>query len=639
MGTLYPRTPYLTGHIPSPRILHGEISKSPGSEMDLKEAIYALSSAVLYANDSHFVESLEEHTDLLRRGFSLIPLAPVWFNVGSLWASVGDYRRARDAYDLSLEEDHDFTISWFCKGICHFLLREYDEARKTFRKCSSTFKLFSSVKFFDDYSLDFILAKDDVVWNSDVAKRHLKSKHGLHESESEGLKLRRQRFDLFLGPHKDCFKPEQLSSKKRGTKLKETFASLAHSSTIRKGSSSKPRKYAYMGLSESPGDGTRLLLRIPLSGDASTATLDSKGPQSMANATEPPRKPLLLLPRKRAGVTSRGEETPEERTGMINSFPLPPTVVQSGSVDSSLEGAKSERHHGILQLPLSQAQLQQIGEQNIQAVAAELARTHSSGAGAFVRTRHSGREPPPLPRFVFSPSPPHFRPGQLPQAVESSANNFAGNDNENALVRQRDPDYYLLPRYYTGRQPTSSSATATNREEYQHNTQQTTDTTPFTSDPDNAEEEHEDPILATDTVTASAGTPESHETFYSVGNESNNEEEQNLSSSPSPYLNSVNLPTESSYNPALRRRIFERMLIFLPVTETGGAARSRRGRGDEDDYSEEGEVAGVGGDGDGGVENDEDRDRDEPDMVDQGAAEPSAESEPELPWNFRSNTT
>ncbi|EEH04958.1 predicted protein [Histoplasma capsulatum G186AR] len=509
MGTLHPRPRYLTGHLPSPRMLDSEISKYRSPQIDLKEAVYSLAAAVLYARHSQYVESLEEHTDVLRRGSSLLSRAPVWFNIGSLWASVGDLRRALDAYELSINEDREFTISWFSKGICHFLLREYCQSMITFRKCSSTFKVFSQVTLFDDYSLDFVLVKDDVVWNANVAKRRYKMQSALCGVDDLESKLRRGHLNLFLGPHKDCFKLHEMFLKKGGSRLKGALSLIPRPLTIRKRSCYKHRKFTYVGFSDMQKGEPKVVLKIPVSRGQSTANSKPQGPQGKANTTGISRFPSVI-PRKRIPSSptlssSRGQSSCE-RSALVTTFPLsPPTLRRRG------HGADP---HFVT------------GQNRVR-------------KGYFLTdSTFRGRSDALLPTQLRTPNPSSITTNAADRGYDSDTTEQNNHGNETMLCvlgLDRTPEE-------RNRSDTHSRI-----------------------------------------ITPSVETSVSHETFYSVPEGSSNRISETAPSTPSstPSSTSCSISAASviqnnSPNLRLRPRIFDSILNFLPIAETGDIARSRR---------------------------------------------------------------
>ncbi|KKZ61783.1 hypothetical protein EMCG_00510 [[Emmonsia] crescens] len=593
MGTLHPRSRYMTGHLPSPRMLNSEISIYHSPQMDLKEAVYALAAAVLYARHSQYVESLEEHTGILRRGSSLISRAPVWFNIGSLWALVGDFRRAMDAYELSINEDREFTISWFCKGICHFLLREYCESKNTFRKCSSTFKMFSQVKFFDDYSLDFVLVKDDVVWNTNVAKRRYKMQGALSGVDALEPKLRRDYLNLFLGPHKDCFKLDEMFSKKRGS---GPLSLIPRPSIIRKNSCCQQRKYAYVGFPEMQEGGTKVVLGIPASRGQSTASSKPQRPQPTANATGLSRFPSVIL-RKRvpapSSISSRREQSSSEWAAIVNAFPLPPPTLRRRGYTpghSLMTEQAGTRRNSEGQISSLQVQREQTPAISDGAFPSPLVPTPRSATDTFSRTRLSGVDQLSLPSFIF-PSSPQPGPSQMQQGRPPFSNSSADNasidnnldvNNNITAAQSCTPNPYSHQSYYRGFPASSISVDTSDGDYDSHTIQQSNDvnearlsTVGFGRTP----EEHNRNDPQTHITTASVETSMSHETFYSAPEGLNNrvsEAEPSTSSSTACSNSPTELSLQNFSNSRLRRRIFERMLVFLPITESGGIARSRR---------------------------------------------------------------
>ncbi|QSS64678.1 hypothetical protein I7I51_01748 [Histoplasma capsulatum] len=517
MGTLHPRPRYLTGHLPSPRMLNSEISKYRSPQIDLKEAVYSLAAAVLYARHSQYVESLEEHTDVLRRGSSLLSRAPVWFNIGSLWASVGDLRRALDAYELSINEDREFTISWFSKGVCHFLLREYCESMITFRKCSSTFKMFSQVTLFDDYSLDFVLVKDDVVWNANVAKRRYKMQSALCGVDDLESKLRRGHLNLFLGPHKDCFKLDEMFLKKGGSRLKGALSLIPRPLTIRKRSCHMHRKFAYVGFSDMQKGETKVVLKIPVSRGQSTANSKPQGPQGKANTTGISRFPSVI-PRKRIPSSptlssSRGQSSCE-RAVLVNTFPLPPPTLR-------------RRGHGAGPHFVA-------GQDRIR-------------KGYFLTDpTFRGRSGALLPTQLRTPNP------------SSEQQHYQGHFSSSFTTNAADIDY-------------DSNTTEQNN----HGNETMLCVLGFDRTPEELNRSDTHSHITTPSVETSL----SHETFYSVPEGSSNRISETAPSTPSSTSCSISAASvfqNNSPNPHLRPRIFGSILNFLSITETGDIARSRR---------------------------------------------------------------
>ncbi|KAG5296882.1 hypothetical protein I7I48_05841 [Histoplasma ohiense] len=578
MGTLHPRPRYLTGHLPSPRMLNSEISKYRSPQIDLKEAVYSLAAAVLYARHSQYVESLEEHTDVLRRGSSLLSRAPVWFNIGSLWASVGDLRRALDAYELSINEDREFTISWFSKGVCHFLLREYCESMITFRKCSSTFKMFSQVTLFDDYSLDFVLVKDDVVWNANVAKRRYKMQSALCGVDDLESKLRRGHLNLFLGPHKDCFKLDEMFLKKGGSRLKGALSLIPRPLTIRKRSCHKHRKFAYVGFSDMQGGGTKVVLKIPVSRGQSTANSKPQGPQCKANTTGISRFPSVI-PRKRIPssptLSSSREQSSCERAALVNTFSLPPPTLRRrghGADPHFVTGQNRVCRKGGWQTSSPHIQQGQANTQAEESFPSRLSPFSRPERGSFSQTRLSGVDQ--MPSSVF-PAPPQPCPSLMQRGLLRISNPSVDNAcNENNHDVNKNTTATQLPTP----NPSSITTNAADRDYDSNTTEQNNhgNETMF------CEERNRSDTHSHITI-PSVETSVSHETFYSVPEGSSNRISETAPSTPSstPSSTSCSISAASVFqnnspNPRLRPRIFGSILNFLPITETGDIARSRR---------------------------------------------------------------
>ncbi|EEH44222.2 uncharacterized protein PADG_00511 [Paracoccidioides brasiliensis Pb18] len=599
MEALHPRPHYLTGHLPSPRMLNSEILKSPGPQMDLQEAVYTLAGAVLFAKHSQFVESLEEHCDLLRRGASLIPRAPVWFNIGSLWALVGDIRRAKDAYELSVNEDREFTISWFCIGTCYFLLRQYGESEDTFRKCLATFKIFRSVKFFDDYSLDFLLAKDDVMWNCNVAKRYSKIQRALVKPETSGLKLRRDHFNLFLGPHKDSFKMEQGVSKTCGAKFRESLSSLHRPAANRKNYCFKPTNYTYVGFPELQENGPKVALRIPVSGRTSTVGSELQLVQPMGDDMLP-LQVLPVIPRKgvsAAPIIPFTEENHESLGVKVNSFPLPPTTIRRRSHIPVLSfmAAQPEtcrKYQG--RISTQHIERERTDTRSNEGFSLQLAQIAKSATTAFNGRQRPAKGRLPLPTFVFpSPSPPSSPEVQgAPQALHIThpSAELSNSDDSNVVndvalpIQQSTANCYSHGRYYVNALMTSISTNGTESGSNSHAVQTNNDgneATALTTGSNSTLEAHHNNEQPTHSAVASPRTSLSQETFYSViSDDSSSVAAVRIRCPPpspsSPVSNSNHVHPGKSQNPQLRRQIFQRMLNFLPVPESGGLAKRRR---------------------------------------------------------------
>ncbi|EGE80141.1 hypothetical protein BDDG_03082 [Blastomyces dermatitidis ATCC 18188] len=597
MGPLHPRPRYMTGHLPSPRMLNCEISKYHSPQMDLKEAVYSLAAAVLYARHSQYVEALEEHTDFLRRSSSLMSRAPVWFNIGSLWASVGDLRRALDAYELSINEDREFTISWFNKGICHFLLREYCESKNTFRKCSSTFRMFSQVKSFDEYSLDFVLVKNDVVWNANVAKRRCQMQMTVCGVDALEPKLRRGHLSLFLGPHKDCFKSNEMFLNKCRSRWKETLSLVPRPSIIRKNSYYKQRKHAYIGFPEMQEGGTKVVLKVPVSRGQSAASHNPQDPQPTANVPELSRFPPVI-PRKQvptaSSPSSRRGPSSCDRAAIVNAFPLPPqTLRRRGRTPSpSLVTEQAEvRRNSEAQIPSPFVQPEQTPTRNGTTFPSRGVPIPRSVTDTSFRARLSGANRTPLPAFTFPPPPqpvPSLMQQELPRILnlavdhDSNDNTYDVNNNTTAVHRHIPSGYSHQLYYPNGLLARSFSTNMTDRDDdcnvtEQHNSGNgpmhrvvDSDRTP---EEDNRNDSH------TSITTASVEASVSRDSFYSAPEALNNMMSEVMlspSSSTSCSTSTTNVSRENSYNPRLRRRIFETMLVFLPITQSGAIARSRR---------------------------------------------------------------
>ncbi|PGH10403.1 hypothetical protein GX51_00161 [Blastomyces parvus] len=596
MATLHPGPRYMTGHLPSPRMLNGEISKYNSPQMDLKEAVYALASAVLYARHSQYVEALEEHTDILRRSSTLIPRAPVWFNIGSLWAAVGDLRRALDAYELSINEDREFTISWFSKGVCHFLLKEYCESKNTFRKCSSTFRLFSQFKSFDDYSLDFVLVKSDVVWNANVAKRRYQMQGAACGADALEPKLRRDHLNLFLGPHKDCFKPDEMFLNKCRSRWKEILSLVSRPSIIRKDSCYKQWKYAYVGFPETQEGGTKLVLKVPVSGGQSAANPDPQGPQPRANVTELSRMPSVI-PRKpiptTSTLTSRQGSNSCERAAIVNAFPIPPqTLRRRGHTPgpSLVTEQIGVRRNSETQIPSPRAQREQTPTRNWRTFPSREAPIPRSCTDTSFKTQLPGANRTPLPPFIF-PSPPQPVPGLMQHELpgfSNSAVDYCINDDTNDVsnsttaVQTHIPSWCSHQHYYPGPLASSFSTNTTDRdnncnsmERYNNGNGPMHCVVDSSGTPEEPNRNDSHPHI----TTASVETFVSHDSFYSAPDALNNRMSEvmlSASSSTSCSTSTATVSRHNSYNPRLRRRIFESMLVFLPITESGAIARSRR---------------------------------------------------------------
>ncbi|KLJ11378.1 hypothetical protein EMPG_09682 [Blastomyces silverae] len=564
--------------------------------MDLKEAVYALAAAVLYARHSQYVEALEEHTDVLRRSSSLISRAPVWFNIGSLWASVGDLRRALDAYELSINEDREFTISWFSKGVCHFLLREYRESKNTFRKCSSTFRMFAQVKSFDEYSLDFVLVKNDVVWNANVAKRHYQMQGSVYGVDALEPKLRRDHLNLFLGPHKDCFKPNEMFLNKCRSRWKETLSLVPRPSIIRKDSCHKQRKYAYVRFPEMQEGGTKLVLKVPVSSGQSAASPKPQDPHYTANVNELSRFPSVI-PRKQIPTTStpssRRGPSSCERAAIVNAFPLPPQTLRRRGHTSSPSLVTEQaggRRNSEAQIPSPRVEREQTPTRNGRTFPSRGAPIPRSATDTF-RARLSGANQTPLPSFIF-PSPPQPVPSLMQQGlprIPSPAVDHGSNDNTHDVnnnttaVHTHIPSGHSHQRYYTGGLLASSFSTnMTDRDdEYNATEQYNNGNGPMRRVVDSGwrPDEHNRNDSHARITTPSVEASVSRDSFYSAPEALNNRMSEimlSTSSSTSCSTSTTNVSPQNSYNPRLRRRIFESMLIFLPITESGSIARSRR---------------------------------------------------------------
>ncbi|PGH20417.1 hypothetical protein AJ80_03562 [Polytolypa hystricis UAMH7299] len=192
---------YDTYHMPSPKALNAEVLRLQASQLNLQEALALWYSAVNHARLTQFVESLEEHIQLLRRGGRILPSAPVWFNLGSLWASVGDLRRAIEAYEISTREDESFTLAWFCWGVALFLFKRYGESRNAFDRCSLTFNPAAHARSHEEYGLHYILEKRCVIMSIRIAQHHYDIERGLSMAAPGDLSMSAHTLNLFLEPH------------------------------------------------------------------------------------------------------------------------------------------------------------------------------------------------------------------------------------------------------------------------------------------------------------------------------------------------------------------------------------------------------------------------------------------------------
>ncbi|KAK2807366.1 hypothetical protein FQN51_003192 [Onygenales sp. PD_10] len=455
MGTLHPNPRFMTGHLPSPHMLYAEISQSRRASMDLKEAICAWVGAVLYANRSQFVESLEEHIDVLRRGACLVPRAVLLFNLGSLWASVGDYRRAKDAYELSIKEDRDFSLSWFCRGICQFLLREYGESQKTFRKCAGTFKFLCPVQCYDDFGLDFVLTKPDALFNATVAKQYYNTQGGLAIVDSPMPSLRRQKLNLFLGPQNDYFVSGQSFSNKCVEKLIESVTLLLHHPSVKfqeQSSTGKLRGYVAVGFHGLHKVGPRVLPKGVWTKWQTRMSEDDQTPLCRAPVVKIPSVPLLV-PRRALPSTavSDGNAEHEERLHIINSFPVPPTTVKTPDTPLTNAGASvGERNNdegqaareGVVTEPATPGLVQQAGSDNHNNRDVVLPSNSAPGPVPTLAHRTARQRGPrvPLPEFVFPQPPlPVQEQGQSQQHGQQQPVALEGTTSNATLTTQHEP--------------------------------------------------------------------------------------------------------------------------------------------------------------------------------------------------------
>ncbi|CAJ0760058.1 17270_t:CDS:2 [Entrophospora sp. SA101] len=93
--------------------------------MALKYELEQWGSAVKYYDEQNFEKSLETFE-------TIADSAKFHFNIGLIFATLGEHEEACTSYKKSVKLDEYFAVAYFQKGVSHFLLSEFQKALNTF---------------------------------------------------------------------------------------------------------------------------------------------------------------------------------------------------------------------------------------------------------------------------------------------------------------------------------------------------------------------------------------------------------------------------------------------------------------------------------------------------------------------------
>ena len=138
---------------------------APAATLSIHElnALWEHGSIVFERNE--YEEALAIFRRILRKASKSRFYAPVWANVGIAHAHLGEYYTACQAFERATKLDPGNAIYWYLLSLAKFSLNKYRDAKSYTDACLACFP--RDMKRIDNISLglNFVLEKDEVLWN------------------------------------------------------------------------------------------------------------------------------------------------------------------------------------------------------------------------------------------------------------------------------------------------------------------------------------------------------------------------------------------------------------------------------------------------------------------------------------------
>lgn len=128
------------------------------------ETIDLWSHAILFFHNLEWEQALSTHCRILRQCAPEVRKGFLWFNVGVIRATLGEYYLAAEAFAKALKYEPECAVGWYCLGISLFELDAFRGAKKVFDRCLRSFGVEETVDY-SEQGLDFVLEKTRVEWN------------------------------------------------------------------------------------------------------------------------------------------------------------------------------------------------------------------------------------------------------------------------------------------------------------------------------------------------------------------------------------------------------------------------------------------------------------------------------------------
>ncbi|KAK6340925.1 hypothetical protein TWF696_009238 [Orbilia brochopaga] len=107
-------------------------------------------------------------------GFELIQdaSARIRFNIGIIYATIGEHQKAISSFNKALKKDHYLAIAYFQRGVSNFLISKYDDALTDFASARQHMRDNKHINY-EQLGLRFSLYSCEVLFNRGLCHKHL----------------------------------------------------------------------------------------------------------------------------------------------------------------------------------------------------------------------------------------------------------------------------------------------------------------------------------------------------------------------------------------------------------------------------------------------------------------------------------
>ncbi|KAJ6262280.1 hypothetical protein Dda_3087 [Drechslerella dactyloides] len=284
-------------------------------------------------------------------GFEVIhdASARIYFNIGIIYATIGEHEKAISSFNKALKKDQYLAIAYFQRGVSNFLIAKYDDALTDFATARQHMRNNKHIDY-EQLGLNFSLYSCEVLFNRGLCHRHLGRKDASmldlanaarekkipdrHEVIDEALRHRGEGYTVFSVPVGTIFRITEAKIRTAGHRPNQS-ADVKKTPT-----DSRPHQRSKSAITL-PSHHSR-----KVSSDKNLPPIPTEKRRPATIATQKPRDhhKIAIAPPPLTSRTDLGRKLSISSNSSRPPLPLPPVPVDkysAGSSNSSISSSSS----------------------------------------------------------------------------------------------------------------------------------------------------------------------------------------------------------------------------------------------------------------------------------------------------------